>query len=144
VLIAKGYTVSFTLAAGGTVKAPAGYGLLHDPTGRSWAKCSGLVCSFRKDGDEIEDGEAKSYFGKDPLGGELALPPKSLSEWKKLGPVTEIRYTRKCPGRKCDNAAAYYHPFEQGKLPMLYRRGKMLRLELGSGCEWNYRGIVRP
>ena len=84
-IICKGFSVSFKLANGKTVKAPGGYGLLHDPSGRDWAKCSGLVCSFSKGGDEIDDAAARDYFGHTPREGTMRLPPRSLSAWRKLG-----------------------------------------------------------
>jgi len=143
-LIAKGYRVNLKLENGRKVRAPASYGLLHDPSGRDWAKCSSLIAPFQKTGDEVSDGEAKSYFGSEPREGRIALPPKSLGAWHRVGPVVEIEYTRRRPGRlPADHQADYYHPFE-GKHPMLYRIGKLLRLELGSGCSWNWRGLIRP
>jgi hypothetical protein len=142
-LIAKGYSVSFRVN-NRWIKAPGGYALLHDPSGSSFAKCAALIAPFSKNRQAIQNGEARSYFGQDPLGGSIAVPPRALSAWKKVGPVEEIRYTRKCPGRKCAHAAPYFHPFEKGYTPMLYRRGRLLRLELGPGCEWTERGIVRP
>jgi len=147
-LIAKGYAVRVLLERGANqvwVAAPASYGLLHDPSGTDWSKCSGLVAPFSKGGGELDDGDAKSYFGHAPREGELALPPKALSRWKRLGVITEIEYTRRRPGNlPADHKAPYYHPFEQGKLPTLYRLGRLLRFEMGPGCVWNWRGIVRP
>jgi hypothetical protein len=143
-LICKGFSVSFVLASGKTVKAPAGYGLLHDPSGKDWAKCSGLVVSFEKGGDEIDDKLAKEYFGHPAREGELQLPPHSLSSWKKLGVAKEILYNRRRPGNlPAAHQDKYYHPFDKGTAT-LYRLGRMLRIELGPGCEWSYRGIVRP
>ena len=135
--------MSFKLANGKTVKAPGGYGLLHDPSGRDWAKCSGLVCSFSKGGDEIDDAAARDYFGHTPREGTMRLPPRSLSAWRKLGVAVEILYTRRRPGKlPAENQDKYYHPFKG--TATVYRLGRMLRVELGPGCEWNYRGIVRP
>jgi hypothetical protein len=142
-LICKGFSVSFVLASGKKVKAPGGYGLLHDPSGRDWAKCSGLVAPFQKGGGEIDDREAKDYFGHAPREGALSLPPRALSSWKKLGVVSEILYTRRRPGRlPADHQDQYFHPFKG--TATLYRRGRMLRLELGADCSWSWRGIVRP
>lgn len=143
-LIAKGFNVGFTLASGKKIKAPAGYGLLHDPSGKDWARCSGLVVPFAKGGDEIDDKLAKEYFGHAPREGELRLPPKALSSWRKLGVATEVLYTRRRPGRlPADYADQYFHPFKGGKAT-LYRLGRMLRIELGAGCSWTWRGVVSP
>jgi hypothetical protein len=143
VLICKGFSVSFVLASGKRVKAPVSYGLLHDPSGRNWAKCSGLIAPFSKGGDEIDDKLAKDYFGHTPREGELRLPPRSLSSWRKLGAATEILYYRRRPGNlPAEHKDSYFHPFKG--TATVYRLGKMLRVELGPGCDWSYRGIVRP
>lgn len=143
VLICKGFSVSFKMENGKTIRAPAGSGLLHDPSGVSWNKCSGLVAPFSKGGDEIDDRLAKEYFGHTPREGEMSLPPKSLSAWKKLGVTTEILYTRRRPGRlPANDADRYTHSFEG--TATVYRLGRLLRLELGSSCSWTWRGIVTP
>jgi hypothetical protein len=137
-LIAKGYSPSFEMVAGKIVRAPKGAALLHDPTGRAWPSCSGLVMTFTKGGGPIEDRDAEDYLGVGPLRGSLEVPPKALREWKPLGEVEVVNYRR--IGK---HAAPYYHPIEGGKA-LLYRRGRALRIELGSGCVWSWRGIVRP
>ena len=150
-LIAKGYTVSFKLVEGGTVKAPASYALLHDPEGKEFPKCAGFTSPFVKQGRAVNNREAKSYFEKFgdtrslPIGGQLGIDvPNPLSKWKRIGEIEKINYTRKCPGRSCSHPGRYYHPFEQGKFPVLYRWGRHLRMEMGRGCEWNWRGVVYP
>jgi hypothetical protein len=144
VLICKGFAVSFVMENGKTVRAPASYGFLHDPSGRDFSKNSGLVAPFSKGGGEIDDGAARDYFGHPAREGEIALPPRSLGEWTRVGRVTEILYARRRPGRlPASNKADYYHPIEHGTAT-LYRRGKLLRVELGANCEWNARGIVKP
>jgi hypothetical protein len=146
VLIAKGYRVRFVLFGNRSVRAPAGYALLHDPSGHAWPKCSGLCAPFTKTKETVDDREARSYFGffSDAPGlGKLVLPPKDLGSWKRVGEVDEILYTRARPNRlRSSHQADYFHPFE-GKA-VLYRRGRLLRIELGRGCVWNWRGIVRP
>jgi hypothetical protein len=152
VLICKGFAASFLMYGGETIKAPASYGLLHDPTGRDFSKCSGLVAPFSplsrtrpsKGGGEIDDGAARDYFGHPAREGEIVLPPRALSAWKRVGVVAEIYYTRRRPGNlPTIHKDHYYHPVEGGRAT-LYRRGKLLRVELGGNCEWNVRGIVRP
>jgi hypothetical protein len=145
VLICKGFAVSFIMKSGRKVSAPAGYGFLHDPSGSSWARGSGLVAPFQKRGDEISNSAARSYFGNDPKGGAIALPPKSLGAWKRVGEVAEILYTRRRPAKlPTAHADDYYHPISESARVTLYRRGRLLRVELGSGCVWNERGIVKP
>lgn len=144
-LIAKGYAVRFILEHG-AVRPAAGHALLHDPSGHAWPRCSGLVAPFRKTREEVEDREARSYFGlfsDAPMKGLLALPPRALSDWNYLGDVEEIEYTRRRPGGlRASHQAPYFHEFE-GRV-RLYRRGNLFRIELGRGCSWNWRGIVRP
>lgn len=145
-LIAKGYRVSFVIENGRKVSAPAAYALLHDPSGSGWPKCSGLVAPFTKGGGEVarnSAGDARSYFGHDPKLGHLSAPPRNISAWKRVGVVNEILYSRRRPsGLPAKHAADYYHPFKG--TATLYRRGRLLRLELHEGCVWNWRGLVRP
>jgi hypothetical protein len=143
--ICKGFAVSFVMDDGRRVRAPASYGFLHDPSGRTFPSCVGLVAPFAKGGDEIDNAEARDYFGYDPRDGTIApVPPRSLGAWRRVGRVEEILYTRRRPGRlPAKHRASYYHPIEAGTAT-LYRLGNLLRVELGSNCEWNARGIVRP
>jgi hypothetical protein len=129
--------------SGKVVRAPGGYGLLHDPSGRDWAKCSGLVIPFETGGDEIDDNAARQYLGYPAREGQVILPPKALSAWKRIGPALEIFYFRRRPGRLPSiHRDQYYHPFKGAAT--VYRRGRIFRVELGPGCEWNVRGIVKP
>lgn len=142
-LIAKGYKVGFKRSNGQALRMPTSSALLHDPTGKSWSKCSGLVAGFRRERLEIDDKSAYDYFNYDPNGGKIQLPPKSLSQWKSRGHVSYIQYTR--PGDKegpgFENAR-YEHTFAE---PVrVYQRGSLWRLELGPDCVWNWRGIVKP
>jgi hypothetical protein len=137
-LIAKGYSPSFKMVAGGTIRSPHGAALLHDPSGRIWPACSGLVISFQKGGGPLEDKTAKEYLGVGPLKGSAIVPPRALNGWRLLGDIAVVNYRR--IGK---HAAGYFHPIEGGRA-RLYRRGRALRMELGKGCVWNWRGIVTP
>ena len=137
-LIAKGYGVSFEMKQGPVVRAPAGAALLHDPTGKHWPSCSGLVMRFTKTNRPIHDDAAKEYLGIEPRAGSITTPPRRLSEWKRVGDVAVINYRR-----IGEHADSYYHPIERGAA-VLYRRPGALRVELGGGCVWNWRGIVKP
>ena len=142
-LICKGFSVSFELVSGKTVKAPASYGLLHDPSGKDWPKCSGLVAPFEKGGDEIDDRLAKEYFGHTAREGEMALPPRALSSWRKLGVAAKILYFRRRPGNlPAEHRDEYFHPFKG--TATVYRLGRMLRVELGPNCSWTWRGVISP
>jgi hypothetical protein len=138
------------MVEGGTIKAPASYAFLHDPAGKYWPSCSALIAPLdRRYDEEVSHGPGQQYFGHKPLAGETPdigkLPSfKAISKWKYLGEIEEIYYTRMRP-RGLPNYAKdrYKHPIENGRA-LLYRRGRMLRIELGSGCVWNWRGIIKP
>jgi hypothetical protein len=153
VLVCKGKRVRFVMKGGRSVRARGS--MLHDPSGRAWGRCSVLVASFtpgtRRATDAELRGEPRDYFGKSysALVGRIALPPKALSEWKRVGEVERIYYWRtgtRAPG-------PFQHPFGKrraeflfvaGKLPVLYHRGGAYRLELGNMCAIDDRGLVYP
>jgi hypothetical protein len=158
-LIAKGYDVSFKLEGNSKkVAAPSSFAMLHDPEGASWPASSVLIAAFMKKGDEINDDFAEDYFGDPPLGGKINLPPLSLDSWKLLGSVKEINYDRRRPnGLPAKYEGPYYHVFDgteglfgwaylifKAPAPQLYRRGRMLRLELPWGADLNDRGYIWP
>lgn len=162
-LIVKGYRVHFVMAGGRTVKPPAGYALMNDESGADWPRCSGLVGSVKSTSrDPVRNSAAKSYFGHQPFAFTVVIPSgdeKHLRNWKCIGDVEEILYTRRrANGAPAEHAGDYYHPIrQQGSgllarllsfvLPAgskLYRRGRWYRIELARGCVWNWRGIVSP
>lgn len=143
-LIAKGFRVIFKMKGGKTVKPPAGYAMLHDEDGRDWPRCSSIVIPIRVAGGPVKDAKARAYFGHLPAAGRAVLPPRSLSEWTRVGEIDEVLYTRRRPrGLPASHQSDYYHPIEKGTAT-LYRRGRWYRMELGSGCQWNWRGIIKP
>lgn len=143
-LIAKGYRVIFALQDGRKVRPPAGYAMLHDEDGRDWPRCSALVMPIRMSRDEVKDGKARSYFGHAPAAARVVLPPRALGLWQRVGVIDTVLYTRRRPrGLPASHQADYFHPIEKGTAT-LYRRGRWYRMELGSGCQWNWRGIIRP
>lgn len=156
-LIAKGYDVRFG-ARGKKIAAPASYGMLHDPTGADWPSSSVLVAPFSKDREEIDFDLAESYFGDGPLGGSVNLPPRDISRWTLVGNVESIDYSRRRPhGLPSKYEGDYYHFFDgsEGLLsilsllfkapePVLYRRGKIFRMELPAWAELSDRGYIWP
>jgi len=156
-LIAKGYAPLFFLADGSERRGPRGSALLHDESGESWPYASGLVMPFsRRGADDCEDDLAQRYFGDDYVVrcATVALPPRALEEWSEVGEVASAEYRRE----GSEHAGYYEHDFghaehsglfsffkkSPGKLPLLYARRGALRIELGSGAVWNWRGIVSP
>lgn len=156
-LIAKGYNVSFKMGSG-RVSAPKRYAMLHDPEGRTWPANSVLVAPFSKDGLEIDDDFAESYFGDPPMGGSIVLPPRVMREWSEVGAVEKIEYSRVRPyNMPTKYEGDYYHFFDgsEGALsvlslffkaptPTLYRRRRALRLELPQWASLNERGFIWP
>lgn len=155
-LIALADALLLELDSGRDVEPPLRAALLHDPDGEAWPKCSLLIGSFRR-GRAAYDGDSKTdaWFGKDYAArrGEVTLPSKALSAWRRVGEVKEIFYDRRgtrAPG-------PFRHKF--GKLHLmalingrgkavLYvlrrARGRWWRLEFPDGCSINWRGISWP
>lgn len=149
-IAAKGYDVSVVLVGGKTVKAPRGAALLHDEDGAAWPRCSALIALFRTTREPLGATPqwVRGYFGAAHTlrRGSVVLPPRSLSGWTLVGRCESVDYRRE--GVHADE---YTHPFgERGgatwltRHPKLFRLGRDLRIELGRGCVWNWRGIVRP
>ena len=148
-----GSRVVLTLKSKRAVRVPGAY--LYNPTGSLWPSCSLLFTTFSRLNEPATDAEMKGlptwYFGRGYEGrvGKLSIPSKSLGEWTRVGEAIEIEYTRggyRAPGR-------FFHPFGKRSihtlfrkmdLPVLYRQPGAYRLELGSGCRVDDRGIVKP
>lgn len=156
-LIDKGEEVGFVLTDGRTIDAPKLAGMLHDPSGRSWPKCSLLVMSYRRSTKPATDkqlsGESRDYFGRDyeACVSMIDTPPKAIGEWKFVGEVKRLYYWR--PGR---HQGTYKHDINKPRVLLrlmflfrgemkarLYRRGRVYRLELDK-CHLDDRGVVRP
>ena len=147
-LIAKGFHCRFFLTdpPGGSRRGAI---LLHDEDGEAWPYSSGLVVpSFTRSGKPCDDEAARRYYGDDYAlkQGRVELPPKDITRWRKIGQVETVWYTR----RGDVEPGPYEHEFQGaglfggGDLPMLHSIGPYLRLELGKGSKWNWRGIVKP
>lgn len=151
-LVCKGFAVSFDLTDGTQIDAPKRNAMLHDPRGRFWKRTSILIAPFKRGSNEVEgDDDSRDYLGKNHLtrAGDVALPPKELSEWRYLGEVETIWYTRhgsKAKGR-------YRHHFNKSVVgrvvkgygkARLYARGRLYRLELPRGAIADGRGYVWP
>lgn len=155
-LVVTGTRVTFEMADGGEVVVRPRCGMMLDTEGTHWAKCSLLVGPYDKGSaarHEIITRGARAYLGRNHVirEGSVDLPPRALSGWKRIGPVTRIWYVRggtKYPG-------PFKHQFGKpgfltrlfkgvGKKPILYTRGAFLRLEMQSGCMLDDRGILFP
>jgi hypothetical protein len=145
----KATDVRVKLASGKILDAPAGTSLLHDPDGVWWPKCSCLVMRIHRTHKPLTPTIAeRAYFGRTHglRAGKVSLPPKDLAAWSEIGEVTHIWYLR--TGKRAPGP--FHHKmhggwFDFGKHPvLLYRFGKIWRLELGAGCTLDDRGFVRP
>ena len=154
-LLCKGKDVSFKMKEGGTIAAPRGYGMLHDPAGTNWAKCSLLIAPFkdlgRMDDESKAPGYARSYMGRKYhlRSGEVELPNKSLEGWKNEGEIAEIFYTRggtKMPFRFRHpfGKRTFFSIFRGNDSATLYKQGRYYRVQLGRSCLLDDRGIVHP
>jgi hypothetical protein len=146
-LIAKCSRVAFVLVGGKRVAAPRGTTLLHDPSGRHWPSQSCLIATFDRSGGRLEDptDEEVAWASNpdDVRVGAIDTPPKSLSQWETIGRVETIEYTRR--GVYADD---YEHNFEprgwllEKPLPTLRRHDGCMRLDLGRGRQFNWRGFI--
>lgn len=137
-LIVKGEAVVFLLADGRRVKPPASYGIVHDPEGKVFSKCTIFVGPVRRTGESVgHSPNSRAYFGK-KYDLRKATTGRPNGSFKTIGQVVEIRYRRR--GRY---AGGYYHPFK-AFAPTLSRSGRWYKLDLRDGCIVDDRGFVFP
>jgi hypothetical protein len=148
-LVAIGYDVLLEMHDGRDIE-PRG-GLLHDPDGEVWHKCSLLVMPFTHSGKTLTEDDAfsRDYFGKKYARrvGSLDTPPADMKEWRKVGAVRRIFYYRR--GKY---AGDFQHEFGKRTLlslfrsgeAWLYRRGNVYRIELPDWCHLDDRGVSAP
>src|SRR4029077_14696518 len=105
-------------------------------------KTSCLVATFaRRGGRGKKATDEERAWATDPSMvrmGVVETPNRTLDVWKFVGRVNRIDYTRH--GAHADK---YTHEFKEPH-PRLYRRGRVLRLELGRGAVFNWKGFVFP
>lgn len=158
-LVSLGRRVALIMADGSLSKPRSQAAILYDPSGMYWPRCSVLVCSFVRNGTTMKlDGFTKDWFGRDYdlREGSANLPPRDLARWREVGAVAKILYTRGSGDRRPAKAAGDYEhqfggksifdifTFTRPELPILYRYGAALRLELGKRCHVTGRGFVAP
>lgn len=162
-LICMGRHVIMELEDCDDVELPARWGMLHDPSGTFWPKCSLLFCKFSQGSESDSSDEGVGYFGKhaDVCRGQTKMPLPDLHDgWREVGIVKQIFYERagtKAPGR-------FKHKFNDPRgwmwLVALFKRRvaetppvlfeynqngmRALRLELPDGCAVDDRGIALP
>lgn len=155
-IVVKGTRVAFDMKGRRHGPEPdivchATYGLMRDPDGRAWPRCSALVGPFRRGGPEVESAYARRWMGRRVVTrkGAVTLPPRALSAWKVLGEVEVLYYLR--PGSS--HPGMYKHAFNKDLLHklvfgktkvLLRRRGRFYRIEMGDRCTIDDRGFVAP
>lgn len=139
-LILKGRGVRFVLEGGRSVRVAGG--MLHDPDGKDWPRCSVLVGPYDR-GQKAARATlgARKYLGRpEGLLGAADVPDdRSLDSWSEIGKAERIYYVRH---GEIYGGQLFQHPFKRH--PTLYRQGKWARLELGRFCIMNERGFVSP
>jgi hypothetical protein len=156
VLIVKGRRVAFDFVDGAEMDVSPEHAMMHDPEGKTWARCSVLIGPFSpgspegvpKGGKSVS--AARDYYGRsyELKAGELDTPPRALSGWRKVGLVRRIYYWRPGPKYRGD----FQHPVGKRKHVFfgpkgrgaVYVRGRWVRLELPAGCILDDRGFVWP
>jgi hypothetical protein len=157
-LICKGTRVVLDLRSGKTVRCPPSWGMCHDPDGKDWPKDSVLILPYRRTGQSVDYGPARTYFGPgyDVESGEPSgsLPPKDLRAWKRVGHVgrkdgePSLWYTR--PGTS--HPGPFKHKLNDGwftwilgkRRAILYRRRGAYLLDFPDGVIADARGFVHP
>jgi hypothetical protein len=157
VIVVKGTHVAFDLKGRShdrerpDIVCRASLGLMRDPEGMRWPRCSALIGPFGKGGPVVESAYARKWVGKGVTTrqGSVALPPKDLSAWKTLGEVETLYYLR--PGTRAPGM--YRHAFNKDVLSrlvfgrrkvMLRKHGRFYRLDMGDRCTIDDRGFVFP
>lgn len=139
-ILVKGERVFFAMASGRIVRCPPGNGLLHDPDGEIWPRCTTYIGPIRRTiVATATGGKAKAYFGRNYEGKAVTFSSPPATGWREVGLAVQIDYSRR--GKY---AGPYFHPFKRGVHPTLFRSGKWLKLELGNGCIYDDRGFVFP
>lgn len=139
-LVVKGTRVRLVLDSGRTVSCSGG--MMHDPAGKHWPRCSVLIGGYSKGSEPVSDLGARQYFGAGYVAkqGTVDTPPKSLADgWRELGVVQRIYYVRV---GNIYGGQLFKHDFR--RTVTAYRRGRFVRLELGTFCNLGPRGFVSP
>jgi hypothetical protein len=133
--------VAFEMADGKMLRLPASFGTFHDQEGVVLPKCSVFFGNYKKTGRKVEMSRSdKRYYGGSYKAQLATLPKIPISGWIEIGPVAKIFYVRKGPRA----SGGYHHPFAAGHQPVLFKSGRLYRLDLGSNCLVDDRGYRWP
>jgi hypothetical protein len=140
VIVIKGSHVEFRMADGSRRRLPVSYGMIHDPDGKNFPRCSVFVGPVTRTQQPVKpSSKAVDYFGSKYIPRKAIIQGLVRSRnWVPVGEVAEIFYVRR--GRHADR---YYHPFKRFN-PTLSKSGRFYRLDLRDGCIVDDRGFVFP
>lgn len=135
--------VAFDLTNGRTVVLPKSYGTFHDSKGIVLPRCVVFFGPWKKTSTRAKmDRDQRRYFGADHKAFIAKLPEIPVGGWKKVGDVTMIYYVRR-GARKDAAGKGFHHPYKS-EHPVLYKQGRLYKLDLGSNCVVDDRGYVFP
>lgn len=159
-MICMGRKVVLVMKNGREIEPPLRYGMLHDPSGVYWPKCSLLIAKFTQGKHLSDDSDGKNYFGRKSTfkEGFIDLPPRDLDRWTRVGEIDEIFYDRageKAPGffqHRFHKPRGLWKPIFKvwgvfsKKITdpiVVYRLGRAYRIELPT-CIIDDRGVAAP
>jgi hypothetical protein len=160
-LLCLGRETLIVLVDARELEPPKTYGLLFDPSGKNWPRCSLLIAPYEEGTREVSPprGLARDYFGDDAkiYRGEVKLPPRKLGAWQPLGEVDALYYDRTGTAHRGYFRHRFYAPRGLYRLLFLvkakkrdehpvivYEYGEALRIDMPAGCIVDDRGIVMP
>jgi hypothetical protein len=133
--------VAFEMASGRLLTLPSSYGQIHDQEGKILPKCQIFFGPFKKTRRPVKmNSSHRRYFGTDYRATLAVLPDIPMDGWKKIGEVAQIFYVRKgtrAPG-------GFHHPYKSEHRPVLYKSGRLYKLDLGEHCRVDDRGYRWP
>jgi hypothetical protein len=133
--------VAFDMADGKHIRLPPRYATFHDEEGTVLPKCAVFFGHFKKTRKPAEMSRAdRRYFGAQHRAVLAELPKIPVDGWREIGPVKMIYYVRR--GHRAPGG--FHHPFAEGHRPILFKQGRLYKLELGSGCLVDDRGYRWP
>jgi hypothetical protein len=141
-VLVKGYKVIFKMKDGSRITARSSYGIIHDPEGQVYDRCTvyvGPVVHTKRRPNAVTS-KAKRYYGSKYQPHVVQVEVPTHGPWKPCGEVVEILYERT---KGSQYEGKYFHIFKRFS-PKLLKCKSYYRLELQGGCIVDDRGFVFP